>query len=485
MVGILKAGVYIPRRRLQRSAIYEANKWFAPGLRGAAKGEKAVANWDEDSITMAVEAGRNCLGNFDRSGVGALSLTSTTLPFSDRLNSGIAKEALNLNDATSSSDATGSRRAATSELIKALDGKTTSLCLAADRRKAKPASPAEMSYGDAGAALLIGEGDMIANYLGGRTVTIDFVDQFRSRSADFDYAWEGRFAKDEGYNKILADAVIEGLSGLGLTGADIDHAAIAVPVRRIPEGIAKKAGIAPEALCDPLTQTIGDAGAAYPILLLSNILETAKPGEKILLASFGQGADVMIFETTDAITAYQATSQVAACLKNGEADENYLRYLFHRGLLDIEKGMRAEMDEKQPGTTLARSRKAVLGLIGGRCAKTGTIQFPKTDISVNPNSRETHTQEDYPLAEKQAKIVTYTADSLTFCPDPPGYYGMIDFEGGGRMVAEFADVKADEVHVGDDMRMVFRIKAVDDRRDFIKYFWKATPVRGHSTSGEA
>jgi len=116
-------------------------------------------------------------------------------------------------------------------------------------------------------------------------------------------------------------------------------------------------------------------------------------------------------------------------------------------------------------------------LIGGRCTKTGTVQFPKTDISVNPNSREAHTQEDYPLAERTAKIVTYTADSLTYNPDPPGYYGMIDFEGGGRMVAEFTDASADDVEVGCEMRMVFRIKAIDERRDFKKYFWKATPNR--------
>ena len=54
---------------------------------------------------------------------------------------------------------------------------------------------------------------------------------------------------------------------------------------------------------------------------------------------------------------------------------------------------------------------------------------------------------------------------------------MIDFDGGGRMVAEFSDVSEDDVEVGRDMRMVFRIKARDEQRKFVKYFWKATPVR--------
>ena len=483
MVGILRAGAYVPQRRLERAAIYEANKWFAPGLKGSAKGSKAIGNWDEDAITMAVEAARNCLSGYERAHVSGLSICSTTLPFSDRLNSGIAKEALTLPDTTGATDVTGSRRAATSELIKILDGTSTRLCIASDNRKAKPASPAEMNYGDGAAALLVGDGDIIARYLGGRSITIDFVDQFRTARAEFDYAWEGRFARDEGYQKILGVAILEALKELGIKGDQIDHAIIAAPVRNVPQMLAKKAGINPEAVTDDLMSSVGDVGAAYPFLMLANVLEQASPGDKILVASFGQGADVLVFEATDAITNYQETSSVQTMIKSGMPDKNYHRYLFHRGLLDIEKGMRAEMDEKQPGTTLARSRKAVLGLVGGRCTKTGTVQFPKTDISVNPNSREAHTQEDYPLAERKAKIVTYTADSLTYSPDPPGYYGMIDFEGGGRMIAEFADASAEEVEVGCEMRMVFRIKAVDDRRDFKKYFWKATPIRNQTKTG--
>ena len=94
-VGILTFGAYIPRKRLQRSAIHAANAWFAPGLGGLAKGECAIADWDEDSVTMAVEAARDTLVGIDRAQVGSLSLASTTLPFVDRLNSGIVKEALN------------------------------------------------------------------------------------------------------------------------------------------------------------------------------------------------------------------------------------------------------------------------------------------------------------------------------------------------------------------------------------------------------
>ena len=65
MTSITGYGAYIPRRRLQRKAVAEANAWFAPGLLASAKGERAMANWDEDSITMVVEAGRDCLPAVD------------------------------------------------------------------------------------------------------------------------------------------------------------------------------------------------------------------------------------------------------------------------------------------------------------------------------------------------------------------------------------------------------------------------------------
>ena len=55
---------------------------------------------------------------------------------------------------------------------------------------------------------------------------------------------------------------------------------------------------------------------------------------------------------------------------------------------------------------------------------------------------------------------------------------MIDFEGGGRMLAEFTDVDPENVYVGAPMRMMFRIKARDDRSGFVKYFWKAVPAAG-------
>ena len=87
--GILAFGAYLPLRRLRRAVISSAHSWFAPGLNSLAHGERASADWDEDSITMAVEAARDCLTGIDRTSIAALSLASTTLPYADRQNAGV------------------------------------------------------------------------------------------------------------------------------------------------------------------------------------------------------------------------------------------------------------------------------------------------------------------------------------------------------------------------------------------------------------
>ena len=426
---------------------------------------------------MAVDAGRDCLTGQAKDDLDAIALASTTLPFVDRLNSGIVKEALNLGDEIEAFDFTGGLRAGMSALTQALKSSQTQLCLAADNRKARPGSEEEMLQGDGAAAVLIGEGKPIATLSGAYSVTLDFVDHFRATGEDYDYAWEKRWVRDEGFQKILGGAVTQAIDKIGIKADEIDHLLIALPGRSLPPKLVKGLGFKPEAVADTLFNDVGYTGTAHPFMMLAAVLERAKPNEKILLASFGQGADVMVFETTDAVTQKRDAMGFSGGIANKSTDENYLRYLFHRGQLDLEKGMRAEYDEKQPGTALSRDRKAVLGLIGGKCRETGTVQFPKSDISVAQNKRAAGTQDDYPLSDKLAKITTFTADRLSYSPDPPIYYGMIDFDGGGRMIAEFSDVTEEDVSVGRDMRMVFRIKAKDDMRKFTKYFWKATPVR--------
>ena len=205
--GILSYGAYLPRRRLQRKSIAAANSWFAPGLRGLAKGERAMANWDEDSVTMAVEAARDCLGGLPPAALEQLILASTTHPYDDRQNAAIVANALHLGSSLRVLDVTGSQRAGSSALISALSGGGKTLVAAGEHRLAKAASPQEMHYGDGAAALLVGSGKPIARLVGSHSETVDFVHQFRSSERAHDYAWEERWIRDEGYMKLVPAAL--------------------------------------------------------------------------------------------------------------------------------------------------------------------------------------------------------------------------------------------------------------------------------------
>ena len=113
MIGITSFGGYIPRLRLNRMSIYQQMGWFAPAIVMVAQGERSFCNWDEDSLTMAIAAARDCLTGMNKSEVDAVYLCSTTLPFADRLNAGIVKTALNLRDDIITQDMTSSLRSGT------------------------------------------------------------------------------------------------------------------------------------------------------------------------------------------------------------------------------------------------------------------------------------------------------------------------------------------------------------------------------------
>lgn len=479
-IGILSVGAYIPRRRLQRKAIAAANVWFNASLKGQAKGERAIANWDEDTITMGVEAARDCLATRTRSDVAALVLASTTHPFDDRQNAGVAASALSLRATVRSQDAGGSQRAGTSALMAALlgqPGSGTTLVIGADHRQAKVASTQEMQYGDGAAAVLVGQGSPIATLLGAHTETVDFVHQFRMHDHVHDYAWEERWVRDEGYQKIVPRAIAAALQAAGVAASEVTHFCLPCPLARVAGAVAKKAGITDAAVRDNLAAVCGDTGAAHALLMLAHALEDAKPGNTILVAAFGEGCDVLLLRVTDAIGAFQATAGrggVAGSLARRKEDGNYMRYLSFNGLVDMERGMRAEVDKGTPLSTAYRNRDMLNSLLGGKCRACGTVQFPKGRYCVNPDCNVLDQQDDHGFAESPARVMSYTADLLTYSPDPPAFYGMVEFAEGGRMLADFSDV--DQVEVGTPMRMAFRIKDVDPTRGYQRYFWKAVPA---------
>ncbi len=474
--GILSYGAYLPRRRLQRKSIAAANSWFAPGLRALAKGERAMANWDEDTVTMAVEAARDCLAGPAPADLEQLILASTTHPFDDRQNAAIVANAMHLGSALRVLDVSGSQRAGTSALISALAGGGSSLVTASEHRLAKAASPQEMHYGDGAAALLVGRGKPIARLIGSHSETVDFVHQFRSSERAHDYAWEERWIRDEGYLKLVPAALAALFKETGIAPAAVTHFCLPCTLPRVVPGVAKRAGIGEAAVRDNLAAVCGDTGAAHALLLLAHALAQAQPGDLIAVAAFGQGCDALLFEVTGAIGALPPRGGVEGALARRKEETNYLRFLAFNDHIALERGMRAEADKGTPLTTLYRNRDMITGLVGGRCRNCGTLQFPRGRYCVNPQCNALDSQDDQPFSDARAKVMSYTADALTYSADPPAYYGMVEFDAGGRMMADFTDVDEGKVEVGMPMRMLFRIKEHDTARGFVRYFWKAAPV---------
>jgi len=479
-VGILAFGAYVPRLRLARKAVAEANAWFNPALRSLAKGERAICNWDEDSVTMAVEAARDCLAGRDRSAVKAVYMASTSYPFDDRQNSGIVAEALNLASGIASLDLAASQRAGTSALLAALQaaagGGGPVLLAASDKRRAKSASKEELTYGDGAAAFLLGAGTLAARLLASHSETVDFVDHYRGHGRDFDYAWEERWIRDEGYLKIVPQVLSGLFAKCGLAPGSITHFCMPSAMARVALAVAKKAGLPEASVRDNLQAVCGETGTAHPLIMLAHVLEEAKPGERILVTSFGQGADALLFEATDALAGLRPSRGVLGSLARRKEESNYQKYLAFNDLVTIERGLRAELDKQTALSTLFRKRDMLLGLVGGRCKVCGTLQFPKSNMCVNPNCNAVGTQEDQPFADLTGRVMSFTADQLTYTPDPPQLYGMVTFAEGGRMMLDFTDADAAGIDVGLPMRMVFRVKEVDTARGFTRYFWKATPA---------
>ncbi|MBX9944385.1 MAG: OB-fold domain-containing protein [Reyranella sp.] len=480
MVGIVAFGAYVPRLRLNRQAAYDANKWFAPGLRGLAKGERSMANWDEDSITMAVEASRDCLTSHKAEDVRSIYFASTTHPFKDRQNAGVIGTALNVEQNLMASDVGGSLKAGTSALIAGLNASrdgAQSLVAASDKRMARVASANELNYGDGAAALLCGTENVIARLVGHHSVSMDFVDHFRGEDAEFDYGWEERWIRDEGYSKIVPPAIKATLAACKLKGSDITHFIMPSPMPAVPKQMAKMAGIGEGAVRDLLGAALGDTGAAHALVMLVDALESAKAGDRIMVVAFGQGVDTLVFEVTAEKDKLPKRKGLSGWMARRKEEKNYMKFLAFNDMLPIDKGMRAEFDKKTALSVLWRKRDMIYGLVGGKCRVCGTVQFPRSQVCVNPNCHAIESQDPYAMAGLECAVMSFTADSLTYSPDPPAYYGMITFPEGGRFMADFTDSDKEQVKVGAKMRMTFRIRDNDQMRGgFKRYFWKAAPV---------
>ena len=197
MVGIVSYGAYIPMLRMSRDVLGQV--WG----KSAGRGEKAIANVDEDSITMAVEAVVDSLTGMDRQKVDAIYFASVSAPYREKQSASIVKAAADLRDDIDSADFGNSIRSGTNALNAALNAVKAGAAkrvavVASDSRVPAPASDMEPNFGDGAAAFIIGDSDVAVSVEGSYSVSSEFLDVWLKAKDKYHWTWEDRFVKDEG-----------------------------------------------------------------------------------------------------------------------------------------------------------------------------------------------------------------------------------------------------------------------------------------------
>lgn len=416
---------------------------------------------------MAVEAARPLADGK----ISKLVFASTSAPFFERAHAPLLVDALALDRAVRTFDVSGSRRCAVSALLDALLGDGDAIVAAGEKRPAKAGNSTHLTFGDAGAAARV-SGAGGARLLGYSSRTADFVDVYSSREHPHAYAYEERFIREASVARIIAPTIKAALARAGVAPDCIAFAAVHEPVAGAWRDIGKQTGIGAPNLAGDLAGAAGDLGAAHALYAAALAFERAAIGDIVLVAGFGSGCDALVFEKTGDMP---GTKVAAAHLKHGLACSDYVRFLSLTEALDLDWGVRAEFEQKAQATVIERYGRDMTGFVGGRDAA-GNVQFPKSNIPVRPDARGPEAFTDVRLADENARIVSATADRLNFTPDPPFWFGLVQFDCGARVMMEFTDDSGDGFFVGDRLRMRFRIKSRNKRLGFRTYFWKAAPA---------
>jgi hydroxymethylglutaryl-CoA synthase len=462
MPGIVAAAGYIPRYRLPRELI--AREWGG----AAAGGEKAVANHDEDSLTMAVSAALALRADGDRP--DAVFFATTSSPYAEKQGATTIAAVLDLPATTRTLDFTDTLRAGTSAMLAGIDalaaGARRVLVAAADCRLGEPDSPGEQGYGDAGAAVLLGSDAGRAEIVATHAITDEFLGTWRTRDQDFPRSFPGAFEAKFGYGRVLVEAVKGLLAKARVAAGDLAAVVVPTPSPRAPLAIAKAVGLDPKKqLQDGFWATVGDTGVAQPLVMLAAVLERAKAGDLILVAGYGDGADAILLRATGASAAAAAT--VSQQIEVKRTLPSYGRYARFRKLVRKE----TSGGDTSSAVVLFRDRKELLPLYGGRCPKCGTVQFPKHRVCIEcayPGGLD-----DVKLA-RRGRLFTFTNDYLFDSPDPPTTHAVVDLESGGRLYCQLTDCEAERVEIDMPLELVFR--RIHEGGGFNNYFWKARPA---------
>ncbi|RJP20695.1 MAG: hydroxymethylglutaryl-CoA synthase family protein [Candidatus Abyssobacteria bacterium SURF_5] len=472
MVGIVACGTYIPTWRLAREII--SREWGFPG----APGEKAVANFDEDSLTMAVAASLDCLNGVDRESIDGAFFASTTAPFLERGASVTMAAAADLRTDIRTSDFSDSLRAGTQALRAAADAVQSGsagrvLVAAADTRMPPPRSQFEMLFGDAAAAVVVGSENVVAEIQGYYTMYHEISDVWRTDKDEYVKSWEDRFVIEQGFVSAFRQAVSECMKKYKCAPADFAKIVSYAPDYRWHLQIAKLLKIEPSRLQDGLFGAVGLTGCAHPLLMLAGALEEAEPGERILLISYGNGIDIFLLRVTDRIDTMKKRGGFRRALQSKKNVPDYASYAQWRGILSAEAASRRPAASPPSSSALWRERDRILRLHGVKCRSCGTVQYPPQRVCTRCRTKDDFDKVRF--SDKKGKLFTYSLDYIAGTMDIPLAVCIVNFEGGGRMLCTMTDREIEEIAVDMPLEMSFRRVATVG--GVPNYFWKCIPAR--------
>jgi 3-hydroxy-3-methylglutaryl CoA synthase/uncharacterized OB-fold protein len=467
MAGIASYAAYVPPTRLPLALI--AGRAAKPG-----GPEKAVAGDDEDALTLGVAAAIACLEGFDRDAVDAVLFASTTHPLREKQAAATLAKALDLRRDVLAGDHAGSLRAGTAALQAALDAVAAGsarnvLVVASDCRMGAPRGALESKLGDGAAAFLVSARDVIAEFEAGQAVADELQDVWRVEGEPFTHTWEERFAIQEGYQPNLVEVVERLLRRISCEPSDVSRAALYAPDERSLAEVARQCGFAPEKVQDAFFGRLGNAGTAFAPLLLAAALESARPGERLLVAGYGDGAHALCFRATGAIEKLEPRRGVSWHLARRRALPSYDTWLRARGLQPQEWPQGPDLGLS--ATVRFRDRDADIAFVGARCCACGLVHFPAQRVCYRCFSKDQW--ERFRLSDRRGRVLAYTFDYFFPAAEPPTVVVMTEVEG-CRVQVQLANARPEQVSL--DMPVEYVFRKIHDAGGKPNYFWKASPL---------
>jgi len=341
MFGIISYGTYIPKNRISLDDI--ASAWGKdPGeiQKGLRVREKAVADIDEDTVTLAIEASIDALAGYAGTAgdIEAILIGSESHPYAVNPTSSIVGEFLGVGNKYFASDLEFACKAGTAAatLIAGLvQAKAVKLGLAigADTAQSRPHDALEYTSGAGAVALLIGDEKVAVELVANTSITSDTPDFWRRDGIAYP-SHAGRFSGEPAYFSHVVGATEKILQMTNRKPADIDYCVFHMPNGKFPREVSKRLGFTKEQLGPSLTvDHIGNPYSASSLLGLAAVLDAALPGQTICMTSYGSGAgsDAFIWRTTEHIVEVQKNRKkrgttIADQIKN-KAYIDYVSYL--------------------------------------------------------------------------------------------------------------------------------------------------------------